>query len=52
LFTRLLTDNQGRLLDVTETRALPVGPISGSHQDQGRHLPLPHLHGTRRSMRP
>jgi hypothetical protein len=52
LFTRLLTDNGGRLLDITRTRPLPLQTTSRSHQNPRRHLPLPQLHRTRRPLRP
>jgi Domain of unknown function (DUF222) len=51
LFTRLLTDNHGRLLG-HRTRPLCLHPTRRSHQHPRRHLPLPQLHRPRRPLRP
>jgi hypothetical protein len=55
LFTRLLTDNGGRLLDATELGRYPSARLGQAIKIRAgtcRNLPLPDLHRARRPLRP
>jgi hypothetical protein len=52
LFTRLLTDDGGRLLDTTELGRYPSTRLAEAITHPRRHLPLPHLHRPRQPLRP